>query len=451
MSPTKFQIICPAAPQFRIAAGETASFRTRIFRFSMLSALSVAACAPPEVRTEVVDENVQPIDFDSDADIIGVSFMTYNAPRAYEIARRFRERGKTVLFGGYHPSLMPEEAAEHADAVCIGEAEANLPRMIADYHQRRLQKFYRFPYLEFRAPRAESGLLRSRDYMGATVVQATRGCTNRCEFCSVAAFSEHAFKTKPIADVVAEIQSGGKRRVLFMDDNLAADVEYFRALLRALVPLRIHWYSQIAFHVTRDAALLDLMRGSGCRGAFIGFESLVQRSLVETGKGFNRAVEYESGIQALHRRGIAVVAAFVLGYDHDGPDVFDRTLRFLDRSRADALQLTVLTPFPGTPLFHRLEREDRIRDRDWRHYDLGHVTYAPKNMTATALEEGHNRILDRFYSWPSILRRVCRQVRYLRPSELALSALLGWGYRLKIRRDAAAGALPYTNRPPAPL
>ena len=434
-STLKFQIICPAAAQFRIAEGQTASFRTRIFRFSMLSALSVAACAPRDVRTEIVDENVQAIDFNSDADVIGLSFMTYNAPRAYEIAERFRARGKTVFFGGYHPSLAPDEAAEHADAICIGEAEGNLPRMFEDYRQGRLQKFYRFPNGDFRAAPFNPELPRAGDYMLATVVQATRGCHHSCEFCSISAFSEHTFKRKPVADVAAEVRSGGRRRVLFIDDNLAADAEYLKALLRALIPLRIHWYSQIAFNVTRDTALLDLMKQSGCRGVFIGFESLEQASLMETGKGFNRAAEYTEGIAALHRRGIAVIAAFVLGYDHDGREVFDRTLRFLDDARADALQLTVLTPFPGTPLFQRLEREGRIHDRNWEHYDLGHVTFAPRNMSAADLEEGHNRILGRFYSWPAILRRLAREVRYLHLPEVGILALLGWGYRLKIRRD----------------
>lgn len=439
MEPLKFQIICPAASQFRIERrDQTASFRTRIFRFSMLSALTVAAAAPPDIEPEVVDENVRPIDFDTDAAIIGVSFMTYNAPRAYEIARQFRRRGKTVFFGGYHPSLMPEEAAEHADAVCIGEAEANLPCMIEDYRHGRLQKFYRRPYPEFRAPRANPELPRSREYMWASVVQATRGCRHQCEFCSVSAFSERTFKKKAVEDVVAEIQSGGKQRVLFMDDNLAADPHYLKALLQALVPLRLRWYSQIAFNVTRDPELLDLMRRSGCRGVFIGFESLVQESLLETGKGFNRASEYEAGIRALHRRGIGVIAAFVVGYDHDSPDVFRRTLEFLDAAQADALQLTVLTPFPGTPLFDRLQREGRIHDRNWEHYDLGHVTFKPKNMTVTELENGHNDVLRRFYSWPSILRRLCRQMRYLSPAEIGLLALVGWGYRLKIRKDGYA-------------
>ena len=287
----------------------------------------------------------------------------------------------------------------------------------------------------FRSGRVKEELLRSHYYMPATVVQATRGCPHQCEFCSVSAFVEHSFKTKPIGDVVAEVKAGGRRRVLFVDDNLAADAECLKELLRALIPLRIHWYSQISFNVTRDGELLELMRQSGCRGVFIGFESLMQESLVETGKQFNQAADYQSGIRELHRRKIAVMAALVLGYDHDGAEVFERTLRFLDDARADALQLAVLTPFPGTPLYRRLEGEGRIRDRNWEHYDLGHVTFAPKNMTAAELEEGHNRVLGRFYSWPRILRRTWRQTRYLNPGEIGLLGLLSWGYRLKNRKD----------------
>lgn len=429
------QIVCPAAPQFRVAAGERAGFRTRIFRFSMLSALSVAACAPEDVAVEVVDENVQAVDFSSAADIVGISFMTYNAPRAYELAAQFRGAGKTVFFGGYHPSLLPEEAAAHADAVCIGEAEANLPAMIADYRAGRLKKFYRAVSEELRPRRADPRLLRGNSYMPAAVVQATRGCPNHCEFCSIAAFAGYRFQKRSVQDVVEEVRAAGRRRVLFIDDSLAADPDYFKALLAALAPLRIHWYAQISFAVTRDPAMLACMQRSGCRGVFIGFESIVQESLQETGKGFNRAAEYRRGIEELHRRGIAVIAAFVLGYDHDDPAIFDRTLHFLRDARADALQLTVLTPFPGTPLYRRLEREHRIRDRDWTHYDLGHVTFTPAAMSSAELIAGHNQLLARFYSWPAIARRLWGGLRYLGAGELSLLALVGWGYRLKIRRD----------------
>jgi radical SAM superfamily enzyme YgiQ (UPF0313 family) len=401
----------------------------------MMSALSVAASAPPDVEVSIVDENVEPVDFDADADVVGLSFMTFNAPRAYEIARRFRERGRTVLFGGYHPTLVPEEAAAHCDALCIGPAEPNLPLMLEDWRAGRLKPVYRRPLAEFRTRPIDARLVHGRQYIASTVVQATRGCHNHCEFCSVAAFSDHVLYRKPIDDVVREIRAGRGRSVLFIDDSLSADPAHFRELLRAIVPLRIRWYSQIGFGVTRDAETLDLMERSGCRGVFVGFESISQRSLDETRKSFNRADEYREGIRRLHEHGIGVFAAFVLGYDSDGPDVFERTLRFLDEAEVDALQLTVLTPFPGTPLHRKMEQQGRLLDRNWEHYDLGHVVFEPAGMTAAALQAGHDEILATFYSWPWILRRLRRQVRYLRLPQLGLSALVGWGYRLKTRLD----------------
>lgn len=432
----RLQIICPAAPQFRIERpGQRAPLRSRIFRFSMLTPLSVAAAAPPDVEVSIVDENVEAVDLDADVDVVGLSFMTFNAPRAYQLARGFRERGRTVIFGGYHPTLLPEEAAQHCDAVCVGAAEANLPRMLADWRRGRLQRLYRHPQQEFRSAPVDLGLIRGRQYMSATLVQATRGCRHRCEFCSVSAFSGSSVLKKPVEQVVEEIRRGRSRRVLFIDDSLSSEPGYLRALLQALIPLRVRWYSQMGFDVTRDDELLELMERSGCRGLFIGLESLSQASLEETRKGFNRTGDYREGIRRLHRRGIAVVGAFVLGYDHDGPDVFDRTLRFLDEAEVDALQLTVLTPFPGTPLHRKLEQEGRLVDRNWEHYDLGHVVFAPRQLDAAALRAGHDRILGRFYSWSWIVRRLARGLRYLRPHELGLVGLLGLGYRLKTRRD----------------
>jgi len=401
----------------------------------MMSALSVAAAVPDGVEVEIVDENVEPVDFDAGVDLVGVSFMTFNAPRAYEIARQFRARGKPVLFGGYHPSLQPDEAAAHCDALCIGPAEPNLPRMIEDWRAGRLRRVYREPLGEFRTRPVDPGLVRGMQYVASTVVQATRGCHNRCAFCSVAAFSGYSLQKKPVGDVVREIRSGRSRSVLFIDDSLSADVGYLHELLRALASLRIRWYSQIGFGVTRDAETLDLLAQSGCHGVFVGFESISQRSLDETRKGFNRAEEYKEGIRRLHDRGIGVFGAFVLGYDSDTPDIFERTLRFLEDAEVDALQLTVLTPFPGTPLYRKMEEQGRIVDRNWEHYDLGHVVFKPAGMTAAELRAGHDMILERFYSWPAILRRLRRQARYLRPRDLGLSALVGWGYRLKTRLD----------------
>ena len=307
--------------------------------------------------------------------------------------------------------------------------------MIEDWRSGRLQRFYRHAQKELEGATLDFGLIRGGRYMASTLVQATRGCRNRCEFCSVSAFSGRSLLQKPIEDVVEEIRRGRSRRVLFIDDSLSCDRDYLRALLRALVPLRIRWYSQVGFDVTADGELLDLMQQSGCRGVFIGLESVSQSSLEETRKGFNHAADYQDGIRRLHQRGIGVIGAFVLGYDHDGRDVFDRTLRFLEEAEVDALQLAVLTPFPGTPLHHRLELEGRLTDRNWEHYDLGHVVFAPRNMEAAELRAGHDRVLARFYSWPWIVRRLGRGLRYLHVPDLGLLALVGLGYRLKTRRD----------------
>jgi len=260
---------------------------------------------------------VEPIDFDADADVVAISFMTFNAPRAYEIARAFRRRGKTVIVGGYHPTLLPQEAALHADAVCVGEAEANLPSMLGDVRANRLRKIYDIPYERLEPSPIEPHLLARGKYAPCAVVQATRGCPNGCAFCSVSAFSRRTFKSRPVADVVGEIRRARTRRVLFMDDHLAADRAYAESLLRALVPLGRRWYAQIGAGVARDPGFLRLLARSGCQGVFVGF-------------------------------------------DHDGPETFDRTSRFLRETGVEALQLTILTPFPGTPVFERMEGHDRI-------------------------------------------------------------------------------------------
>jgi radical SAM superfamily enzyme YgiQ (UPF0313 family) len=432
---TKLLLICPAARQFRVSGRrKRALLRMKVFRFSMLTPLCVAASAPDYVQTQIVDESVEPIDFDCDADVVGISFMTFNAPRAYEIADAFRRRGKTVIFGGYHPTLAPQEAIQHCDAICIGEAEANLPRMMEDFRRGRLQRFYRYRNTELRPLAIDTRLIDGKRYLTSSVVQATRGCPNGCGFCSVSAFYERSLKCKQVSDVVAEIRAMKSRNVLFIDDNIAANLKYARALFTALVPLEKHWYAQIGANVTRDPELLALMRRSGCRGVFVGFESLSQQSLDSAAKGFNRADYYREAVRKFHERGIGVFAALALGFDHDTEDTFRKTAEFVQDAGVDALQLTILTPLPGTPLFDEMEREGRMVDRDWEHYDLGHVVFRPGSVSAEDLAAAHRSILRRFYSWRSIGRRLARQLRYLAAEQILLSLALSLGYRFKLRR-----------------
>jgi radical SAM superfamily enzyme YgiQ (UPF0313 family) len=362
--------------------------------------------------------------------------MTYNAPRAYEIADRFRARGKPVVVGGYHPTFLPNEAIRHADAVCIGEAEPNLPRMIADFEAGRLQPFYEGGLADLARLRIpDRGLIRSRAYVTPNVVQATRGCPYRCAFCSIAAFNRNTIRTRPIADVIAELETLG-RHVLFMDDNLIGDRAYAKELFAAMRPLGKRWYSQCGIGIGYDAELLKLAAQSGCRGLFIGFESLSQQTLHAWKKNVNRAKDYLTVVQRLHQAGIAVFAGFVFGGEEDGPGVFANTLEFLDESGVDALQATRLTPMPGTPLFAEMEQQGRIFDHDWSHYDFKHVVFEPRAMSPATLDAGTAWVSRSFYARSQLLRRVWRSFGYLDASLVLRAVLpLNLGYRYRFAQN----------------
>ena len=429
----KFLLVNPTSPLWR-APARGATRGPRAFRFSMLSSLYVAASMPPDVRTRILDEDLEPVDFDADADLVGISFMTYNAPRAYEIADEFRRRGRTVVFGGYHPSFLPEEAGRHADAVCVGEAEGCVPRMIADFKAGRLAPRYSSAPVDLRGlPVPDRALVRGQAYITPDALQATRGCPYACTFCSVTAFAQHRFRTRPVDEVITEARGLG-RWLLFMDDNIVGDREYAKELFARLIPLRRHWFSQCGLRIAEDPELLALAARSGCGGMFIGFESLSDANLQAWRKTTNRARDYARAVARLHAAGIGVYAGFVFGMDDDGSDVFERTLDFLEEARVDALQATILTPFPGTPLFDEMDRQGRIRTRDWAHYDFGHVVFEPRGMSPEVLRAGQNWVQSRFYSCGRTWRRIARSFGWLSPAVVLHGLLpLNLGYRLRHR------------------
>jgi radical SAM superfamily enzyme YgiQ (UPF0313 family) len=431
----KLLLINPSAAHWRVRPGERPRLATRMFRFSMLSSLSVAAAAPPGVEVRIVDEEVEPLDLATEADLVGISFMTFNAPRAYALANRLRQEfGKTVIFGGYHPTLCPDEAKAHADAVCVGEAEPVLPAIIRDCQQGRLQPFYRAGLADLRGlPAPNRSLIRRSAYAMAEAVQATRGCPHGCTFCSISAFHRQQFRMRPVEEVLAELRGLG-RQLVFMDDNLVAHREYAAELFSGMIPLRKRWVSQCSVTIGEDPSLMDLAARSGCRGLFLGLESLSQEGLKHWNKRFNRAADYARIIARLHARGIAVIAGIVLGHDWDTPWVFARMLQFLDEARMDALQATILTPFPGTPLFHEMNKQGRLTDRDWSHYDFAHVVFEPAQMSAETLAGGHRWLLQQFYSRRRVARRLLASLGYLAPSTLlCASAPLNLSYRSRLR------------------
>jgi len=432
-APVKFLLINPTSP-FRRAEAPGVYRGPRAFRFSMLSSLYVAASLPSGVETRIVDEDVEPIDFEAEADLVGVSFMTYNAPRAYEIADEFRRRGRPVVFGGYHPSFLPEEAVRHADAVCVGEAEGSVPQMIADFRAGCLRPVYHSALVSLAGlPIPNRSLIRQGGYITPDAVQATRGCPHACTFCSVTAFGQHRFRTRPVDEVIDEVQRLG-RWLIFMDDNIIGDRDYAKELLARLAPLKRRWCSQCSMRIAADAELLDLARKSGCVALFVGLESLSDGNLRACRKPTRRALDYGRAIARLHAAGIGVYAGFVFGMDEDDAHVFGRTLEFLGEARVDVAQITILTPFPGTPLFDEMERQGRIRSRDWSLYDFDHVVFEPKRMSPEILQAGADWVQSRFYSRTSTWRRVARTFGYLAPSVVLRTMLpLSIGYRLRQR------------------
>jgi len=433
----KFVLINPTAPEWRVGAGEHPR-GSRYFRFSMLSSLYVAAAMPSYVDTRIVDEDLEPIDFATDADVVGISFMTYNAPHAYEIADRFRREGKLVILGGYHPTFMPEEAIAHADAVCVGDAEGTVPRMMEDLAAGRLGQVYRNEPCDLAGlPKPDWSLVNRKAYAPVGFIEATRGCSHQCRFCSITAFHRHRFRTRPVGEVVDELKSLG-RHVVFMDDSLICDREYAKELFTAMIPLRKRWFSQCGIGIAEDDELLDLAMRSGCSGLFIGFESLDEASLRSWRKQPNVGRDYRAAVQKLHEAGIAICAAFVFGGDYDTPDVFGRTLDFLLDANLETVQATRLTPFPGTPLFEEMDRAGRVFDKDWSHYDFNHVVFEPALMSRETLDAGVGWLVTEFHSRRRIATRVLRSLGYLDPI-VALGGVVpvNLGWRVKLAADGS--------------
>ena len=429
----KLLLVSPTSPLWRTRApGEYRG--PRAFRFSMLSSLCVASAMPPGVETRIVDEDVEPVDFEADADLVGVSFMTYNAPRAYAIADEFRRRGKTVIAGGYHPTFLPEEAAGHFDAVCVGEAEANVPAMLGDLEAGRLRSIYRHEpgsLAGLKVP--DRRLLRRAAYIVPDAIQATRGCPYACTFCSVAAFCGHAFRTRPVDEVIDELTRLG-RRVIFVDDNIIGDRDYALELFARMAPLRKQWCSQCSVRIADDPRLLEAAARSGCIALFLGLESLSEGNLGAWHKTTYRAHDYARAITSLHSVGIGVYAGFVFGMDDDDATSFERTLAFLESARVDVLQSTILTPFPGTPLYEEMDREGRIRTRDWSLYDFGHVVFEPRHLSPETLLAGASWVESRFYSATAAWRRIVRAFGYMRPSAVVGAMMpLSLGYLARSR------------------
>lgn len=383
---------------------------SQVQRFSFFPPLNLgilASLTPPDIDVSIVDENTEPIHYEPVPDLVGITCMTATAPRAYEIAHRFRALGARVVLGGIHPSSVPDEAGQHADAVCVGEAEGIWPSLLDDFQRQELKPIYRARRDDnLTVPVARRDLFPKKGYLLNSTILTTRGCPFSCDFCSVSTFFGRNYRNRPIAEIMAELKSLKDRVVAFVDDNIVAIPTRAKEFFRELIPLKIRWFSQASLTMAKDEELLRLARESGCIGMFMGFESLSPENLASMGKKHNRVEEYEEAVEKIHRHGISIEGAFIFGLDGDDASVFERTVSFVKRLRLEAAQFGILTPLPGTALYRQMDQDARIIDRNWAHYDIQHVVFKPKKMTPAELMQGVRWAWQEFYSWPSIVKRL---------------------------------------------
>lgn len=422
-------LISPKGPLYRHRQG----IFGRSLRYAPLTLPTLAALIPPQLGAEVVlvDEGIEEVDLRLEADLIGMTVITGTAARAYALSAHFRDRGCPVVLGGPHVTLVPEDAAPHADSLVVGYAEETWPQLLRDFATGRMAaRYIQSPHLQLKnVPPPRRDLLPRGRYMTTAVFEATRGCVHDCEFCVVPSAWGKRPLQKPVEEVVADIRRTGARRLIFVDLNLIADADYAARLFEALIPLRVQWFGLATTLLAKMPELLALAARSGCRGLLMGLESVNGAALRHCRKGFNSPRTYRQLVENLHRHGIGLQGCFVFGLDHDTPDVFLKTARFAVEAKIDLPRFAIATPFPGTPFFRRLESEGRILTRDWNCYDGQHVVFQPARMSPEELQRGTEMAWRSAYSVSSVLKRL---VSTASPFPVAFTANLG--YRFYARR-----------------
>lgn len=374
-----------------------------------LGLLTIVNLLRDKHRVTLENENIRPIEYYDGPDIVGISVTVDTLPAAIRIAREFRRQGIPVVAGGIHITTASDTIPPDAfDVLCIGAAEKTWPRIMEDFAAGTLKKIYRCAGMPGRdiVPPAYD-FVKQGDYLYCNVVHTSRGCPFRCDFCYNSSGS-HPYLHRPIDDVLADIHAVKSGHIMFIDDNFAGDPAWTRKLLHAIMPLKIRWNAAVSINAAYDEELLDLMQRSGCQGLFIGFESVSEASLQDVHKGQNRISRYEEAIDNIHRRGIMINASFVFGLDGDDPDVFRRTLDFIVRNRIETVTSHIMTPYPGTVLYDRLQSEGRITSDDLSLYNTANVVFEPKLMTSQELYDGYLWIYRKVYSFHNILRRMPR-------------------------------------------
>jgi radical SAM superfamily enzyme YgiQ (UPF0313 family) len=418
----------------------------RTWQMEPLAPAVLAGLTPRDVDVKFYDDRMEVIPYDEPTDLVAISIETYTARRAYEIATEYRRRGVPVVMGGFHATLVPDEVAEYAESVVIGEAEGLWPQVIEDARAGRLQPVYRAPKRPSLAGAiADRSIFLGKRYLPLGLVEAGRGCHFACEFCAIQSYFASTQTRRPAEEVCEEVKRMKKPLYFFVDDNITSNLDQAKELYRQLIPLKIRWVSQASINVAHDEELLKLLKASGCQGLLIGFESLNPTNLKKMHKSFNTMKGgYEVALENLRRHGMRLYVTFILGYDGDSYESLHEVVRFAERHKFYIVAFNHLTPFPGTPLYDRLKSEGRLLFDKWwldPEYRYGMVPYTPAGMTADEVKEGCISARSEFYRIGSIWRRSMDRVNAGSPYMASKFFVINWLIRREVteRRDYPLG------------
>ena len=423
--------------------GSVVSGRWKGFvNFYRLTLPLLAGMTPEDTyEVSIFDESVEDVPLDEHFDLVAMSVMTPYAHRAYELADHFRQDGTKVVLGGHHPTLLPREVRRFADVVATGDSEFVWPQILEDFQRGELAPEYGAEGVAIKQGkkvRPERGKISDKSWIVFNTVEASRGCPYVCDYCTIASFYHSSYGTYSINDVVDEISSIEGKYLFFVDDNFIGgsrqDKERTKKLLKAITPLRKKWFCQATVMLADDPELLYLAKEAGCVGVYLGLESISEESLGEVNKRWNKPDSYVERIKRIRDNGIAIEAGLIFGFDNEEYDVFERTAEFIEKTGVESPNAHILTPYPGTPLFDRMNLENRILTTDWSKYNTGNVVFQPKNMTPDELAEGYVQWYKETFSPAVIVKRL------LQANFKHYSALINIAKGLEVRKDTFSTA-----------